>query len=341
MSKKHGRQTCVFERAPLVLGWASVVGPKEGEGPHRDDFDRIMPDYYMQKKSWEAAESAMLTAAVSLALAKARVGEAQVDLFLGGDLLNQIMPSNLAARALARPFFGLFGACSTLGEALILAGMALDGGFCRHTVAAVSSHHYTAGRQYRLPSEQGFQPPLYSQYTVTGAGALVLARNAAAFSGVRLIRATAGKVVDKGQRDPANMGAAMAGAAVDTLKTHFEDLSLSPDDYDLILTGDLGRVGLEVFKAWWKETGLPPLSNLKDCGALIFSEDQNDVFSGGSGCGCSASMLCGPILKRLQAGSWNRILLVPTGALMSPTTCYQGETIPGLAHAVALEKIRP
>lgn len=333
--KKKGLQTLIFADPPYIASWASMVGPKEGEGPWAQDFDLIMKDYLIDEASWEKAESKMLQETVKLALNKLKLEPQDAELLLAGDLLNQIISSSFAAREISIPFLGLYGACSTMAESLLLGSMLVDGGFFERVVAAASSHHYTAERQFRFPTEQGVQRAPSSQWTATAAGALVLQK---AGVGPRITCATVGKVIDMGQTDGANMGAAMAPAAVDTIKKHFQDTGKMPDYYDLIVTGDLGAVGLALAAELLITEGVVPHPNHSDCGVLLFDGLQG-VDSGGSGCGCSACMLAGPLLKKIKNQEINRLLFVATGALMSPTSSFQGESIPGIAHAVAIENI--
>lgn len=332
-SKKKGKQTVVFDNPPVITSWASIVGPKEGEGPWGSDFDWILDDYMFGEKTWEKAENKMLRETVKLALNKNNLEPGDVEVLLAGDLLNQIVSSSFAARELSMPFLGLYGACSTMAEALLLGAMLLDGGFYERLAAGSCSHHYTAERQFRYPTEQGTQPAPSSQWTATAAGALVLETLG---TGPKITCATIGRVVDMGQADPSDMGSAMAPAAADTIKTHFHDMDIVHDYYDLVLTGDLAKIGMAIVEELFIKDGIVPKPNYSDCGVLIFDQYQG-VDSGGSGCGCCASMLCGPLLKKMQAGELNKLLLVATGALMSPITNYQGESIPGIAHAVAIE----
>lgn len=331
--KKKGKQSIVFSNPPVLCAWSSLVGPKEGEGPWGGDFDWVLDDYMFGEKTWEQAERKMLEQVVKLALRNKGFTPADAELLLAGDLLNQIVSSNYAARALEIPFLGLYGACSTMAEALIIGGMLLDGEFFERVVAASGSHHYTSERQYRFPTEQGVQKTPVAQWTVTGAGAAVLQT---AGPGPRITCATIGKVVDLGQTDPANMGSAMAPAAAVTFKTHLDDLNRPSDYYDLVVTGDLGAVGMSLALELFIKQGICPQPNYSDCGVLIYDNHQG-VNAGGSGCGCAAAMLCGPLLKKMAGGEINRLLLIGTGALMSPVTSFQGETIPCIAHAVALE----
>ncbi|HOQ09120.1 MAG TPA: stage V sporulation protein AD [Syntrophomonadaceae bacterium] len=332
--KKLGMQSIKFENPPVLTAWATIVGPKEGEGPWGSYFDWILEDYEFGEQTWEKAESKLLRETVKLALSKKNYQPQDIELMVSGDLLNQITSSNYAARELQIPFLGMYGACSTMAESLLTAAMAIDGGYFERAVAAVSSHHYTAERQFRFPTEQGTQRSMTGQWTVTGAGAVVLEKGV--YGGPRVTCATIGKIIDLGQKDVNDMGSAMAPAAADTIKQHLDDTNRPSDYYDLIVTGDLGKVGSALIKQLFVKHGIVPEPNYSDCGVLIFNETQ-DVHAGGSGCGCSAAMLCGPLLKKMEEGKIKRLLLVATGALMSPTTSFQGESIPGIAHAVALE----
>lgn len=332
-TRKRGKQSVVLNDPPRLTAWAAVVGPKEGEGPWAGDFDWIMDDYNMGEQTWEKSESKLLRETIKLAISKGGYQNEDIELMLAGDLLNQIVSTSFAAREIQIPLLGLYGACSTMAEALALAAMLVDGGYFSNAVAAACSHHYTAERQFRFASEQGVQKTPSAQWTATAAGAVVLARMG---SGPRVTAVTLGKVVDLGQNDAADMGSAMAPAAVHTLKTHFQDLNRPTDYYDLVVTGDLGKVGMAIAEQLFIKEGLVPRPKYSDCGVLLFDESQG-VGAGASGCGCSASMLCGPLLKKMKEGKLNKLLLVATGALMSPTTSFQGETIPSIAHAVALE----
>jgi len=304
----------------------------------RGSFDIVYPDMLNGEKSWEVTERTMLKDAVLCALGKGNLSRDNIDYLLAGDLLNQCISASFAARDLSLPFLGLYGACSTMAESAGLGAMLIDGGFAQYNVAAVSSHYATSERQYRFPTEYGGQRPPYSQYTVTGAGALLLGHGPS-FQGLlpRLTHFTAGQVIDLGQKDPFDMGSAMAPAAADTILRHFSDLSLPPDHYDLVLTGDLALVGHSIVEELLYEGNLVLKDRLQDCGLLVFDRTQQNVFAGGSGCGCSAVVLCGHIMELFKQAKLNRLLFVGTGALLSPTTFQQGESIPCVAHAIALE----
>ena len=330
-----GESTLIFRNRPRILSSAAVVGPKEGRGPLGKQFDLVLDDALYGQKSYEQAEHAIFQEACERCLKKAGMPKERVQAMLGGDLLNQIMAASMAARALSIPFFGLYGACSTMAESLVLGGILADGGYASPVLCAAGSHYCTAERQYRFPLEYGNQRTMAAQWTVTGTGACLLSADGE--EQVFISHATVGQVVDMGIRDANNMGAAMAPAAADTLKRHFLDTGRKPKDYDRIFSGDLGRVGSQIVSELMEESGFPlPESRYTDCGLRIF-DPSDDVHAGASGCGCSASVLSALILPKLRSGEWKRVLFMATGALLSPTTSQQGETIPGIAHAVALE----
>ena len=332
-NKKLGRQTTALQAPPSVLASAAVVGKKEGEGPLAATFDHISQDDSFGERSWEKAESAMQKLALAAALSKAGLSVSGLDYLLAGDLLNQCIGSSFAVRGQDVPFFGLYGACSTMAESLSLAAMLLDGGFGVHIAAMTSSHFCSAERQYRSPLEYGGQRAPTAQWTVTGSGCVILAGQG---PGPYITHITTGKVVDKGIRDAANMGAAMAPAAYSTLAAHFQDTGRRPSDYDLIVTGDLGQLGRDIVADWFHRDGMD-LKNYSDCGTLIYDLKGQDVHCGGSGCGCSAVVLAGLLLNGMAGGRWKRILFCGTGALLSPTSTQQGESIPSICHAVALD----
>ena len=332
-NKKLGRHTAVLEHPPSVIGSASVVGKKEGQGPLAATFDHISQDDSFGERSWEKAESAMQKLALAAALDKAGISVSALDYLLAGDLLNQCIGSGFAVRGQDVPFFGLYGACSTMAESLSLAAMLLDGGFGVRAAAMTSSHFCSAERQYRSPLEYGGQRTPTAQWTVTGSGCVILASQG---PGPYVTHITTGKVVDKGIKDAANMGAAMAPAAYSTISAHFQDTGRRPSDYDLIITGDLGKLGRDIVADWFHRDGMD-LKNLSDCGTLIYDLEGQDVHCGGSGCGCSAVVLAGLLLNGMAGGRWRRILFCGTGALLSPTSSQQGESIPSICHAVALD----
>lgn len=326
-------------RPPVVLASAGLVGKKEGEGPLGDCFDEIVPDATFGKESWEQAESEMLRRTIELSLTKAQRLPATTDVIFAGDLQNQCTASSFAAQTFSLPFCGLFGACSTMALALCMAAIGLDSGAFSTAVAATSSHFCTAERQFRHPLEYGGQRPPSAQWTVTGAGAAVLGRANAQPGGVQISAVQLGTICDLGVTDPANMGAAMAPAAKETIAAFLRFSRTVPDDYDLILTGDLGAVGSELLYALLKkEDGIDLMPVHNDCGLMIFDRAAQDVHAGGSGCGCSASVLCAHILPRMQRGELRRVLFVATGALLSATSTLQKQSIPGIAHAVLFSR---
>lgn len=334
--KRRGEQTIEFKNPPKIISTFSVVGPKEGQGPLKQYFDEILSDDTCGKDSYEKAESEMMLRAIKEAISKAGIKENEVDYLVSGDLLNQIISSGYAARSLNIPFFGVYGACSTMSESLGLASIIMDGDFADYVVAATSSHFSAAERQFRFPLEYGSQRCQTAQWTVTGSGAMVLGKTGD-FPEIKYI--TTGIVKDYGIVDANNMGAAMAPAAVDTIYKHFKDTGRNPKDYDVIATGDLGKVGKEITEKLLLEYGYDIRGNYIDCGDEIFNNEEQNTDSGGSGCGCSAVVAAGYLYKRLMNKEIKRVLLVSTGALMSPTSSLQGESIPGIAHAVAIEKL--
>ena len=334
MSKRMGRRTVRLERPPVLRGWAAVVGKKEGEGPLKDGFDQILEDAYFGEQSWEKAESHMLRQSFSLACDKASLPPSELDYILSGDLLNQCISSAFAMRESAVSYFGLYGACSTMAEALGLGAMLIDGGFAGQLCAVTGSHFCSAERQYRFPLEYGGVRPPSAQWTVTGAGAVVLSADG---NGPRITHVTTGVITDAGITDANNMGAAMAPAAHATLTAHFAETQRSFADYDAVFTGDLGALGHDILQSLLRRDGLDTGVKLMDCGVLIYDRRTQGVNSGGSGCGCSASVLAGHILPAMEKGIWKRVLFAATGALMSPTSAQQGESIPGICHAVVIE----
>jgi len=306
----------------------------EGNGPLGTKFDKVLPDSLDGEQTWEKTESKMLKDAVKMAVSQAQLTEQDIDFLLAGDLLNQITSSNYAARDLPIPFMGLYGACSTMAMGLAIGSMLVDGGFAARVVAAASSHHNTAERQYRFPTELGTQRPMSAQWTVTGAGASLLADKG---FGVKITHATLGKTIDLGISDPNDMGAAMAPAVADTIICHFQDLGIGPEAYDLVITGDLGQIGKNITMDLVGRAGYSlALDKYSDCGLMIYDPSQ-DTHAGGSGCGCSAVVINGYIIKELLAGRLKKVLFIGSGALLSPTFNQQGESIPSIGHAVALE----
>ncbi|MDD2443734.1 MAG: stage V sporulation protein AD [Desulfotomaculaceae bacterium] len=331
--KKNGMQTVWFQNPPVIISTASVVGPREGEGPLAKTFDHVINDPYYGENTWEKAEQRMMNDAVKKALQKASLQEKDIDFMLAGDLLDQIMVSNIAARTAAMPYLGLYGACSTMYEGLALGAMLVDGGFADKVLVGASSHYNTAERQFRFPTEMGTQRPMTAQWTVTGAGVAILAREG---TGPVITHATIGKAIDMGQSDAQDMGATMAPAAADTITRHFLDTARSPDYYDMVVTGDLGVYGKRLAELLIKKSGYDLSGRFTDCGILIYNK-AHDVHAGGSGCGCSAVVTCGYLMGQLKSGSCKRFIGVGTGALLSPCSVQQGETIPGIGHAVVIE----
>lgn len=330
----QGHQTWVFPNRPVILATSAVGGPFEAEGPLAKDFDILHGDLWLGQDSYEKAEKKLLEEACEIAIRKAGLQKQDVQFFLSGDLMNQIVSSSFAARTLAVPFLGLYGACSTSMEGLALGSLIVDSGSGRYVICGTSSHNACAEKQYRYPTEYGSQKPPTAQWTVTGAGAALLSSEG---DGPRVVCATIGRVVDMGVSDPFNMGSAMAPAAVDTITAHFRDLRISPREYDLIATGDLGRVGHRIAGDLLKKHGIEiPEEILTDCGLLIYSEEQ-PVLAGGSGCACSATVTYGHIFNRMKKGELKKILIVATGALLSPLSYQQKESIPCVAHAVSIE----
>ena len=333
MASRIGSQTVRFDTRPVILSHAAVVGKKEGQGPLRQDFDYIAEDNRLNQKTWEKAESRLQELALDCARRKLGEGSRELDVLFAGDLLNQCISSSFAARGTKIPFLGLYGACSTMAEGLLLAAASVDAGFARQAAALTSSHFASAERQYRFPLGYGGQRTPTAQWTVTGAGCCIVGRGA---DRPFLDCATVGRVEDLGIRDANNMGAAMAPAAISTLCAHFADTGRTPADYDLIVTGDLGRLGKQITMEQLALEGYDLSGNYEDCGVLMFDCDRQDVHAGGSGCGCSASVLCGHLLKRMERGQLRRLLFCATGALLSPVSSWQGESIPGICHAVSI-----
>ena len=331
--KKLGRQTVRFASPPSIAGFGNAVGQKERDGPLGPYFDLAGEDDTFSQPSWEKAETAMQKQALAFALERAGITADQLDYVFAGDLLNQCIATSYSLRAQNAPFFGLYGACSTMAEGLSLAAMLIDGGFAAYAAAMTSSHFCSAERQYRNPLEYGGQKPPTAQWTATGAGAVILSSTG---KGPYVTHVTTGKVIDKGITDANNMGAAMAPAAYSTLRAHFEETGRAPDFYDLIVTGDLGILGKDIVLDFFRQDGVSLGSCYDDCGVLLFDPKRQDVHAGGSGCGCSAVVLTGYLLRALQTGACHNLLFCGTGALHSPTATMQGESIPGICHAVAI-----
>lgn len=329
MTTKLGSQTFVFSTKPVIVGHATVAGPKEAQGPVGSYLDKIYPDLLMKQTSFEKAEQLMMNTAVQIALEKSSLAKDQVDVFVAGDLLNQTITSGFTALKFGVPYLGIFGACSSFCQGLFAAGLLVDSGAAQNVVTATSSHNCTAERQYRYPTEYGSQLPPWAQHTVTGAAAMVVAAQGA---GAKLELATVGKVMDLGIKDPFNMGSAMAPAAASTIFTHMEDTGRKPSDYDLIVTGDLGKVGQEILVELGQRQSCDLSSNYRDCGGLMYSKEQTEN-AGASGCACVALVTLGLLFGQ----NYKRILVVATGALHSTTSYQQGDNIPTVAHAVSIE----
>ena len=336
MSQNLGRSTFRLTNPPSALAYAAVGGKKEGEGPLARDFDLLCDDSSFGEQTWEKAESRLQKDAVNKALEKARLSSGDIDLIFAGDLLNQCVGSTYGLRDLEIPFLGLYGACSTMAESLAVASLFVDNGLAERAAAVTSSHFCSAERQFRFPLEYGGQRPPTAQWTATASGAVIVG---AAAQAPFIREVSIGKITDLGITDANNMGAAMAPAAASTIETFLRDTGTGPEDYDLILTGDLGKVGKALLLDLLKRQGIDLSRNHDDCGLMLYDEEQ-DVHAGGSGCGCSASVLCGYVLPRIASGVYKDVLFAATGALMSPTSVQQGESIPGIAHLVHLSHKR-
>lgn len=326
-------ETIKFKKQPKIIGSYSIVGPKEGEGNFKDYFDYIMKNDLFGEKTYEKAERKMIENAITGAIQKAKLSVKDINVLVAGDLLNQIISSSYAARAFNFPYLGVYGACSTMAESMAVSSILVDGGYFENVVCCTASHFSTAERQYRFPLELGNQRPPVSQWTVTGAGSCVLSLNG---KGPRVTMATFGKVIDWGVVDVNNMGAAMAPSAMETMLSHFENTKTTPDDYDLIVTGDLGKLGSEILIDLMEDKGIKLGVNYGDCGQMYYRRDQQTL-CGGSGCGCSATVFNSYIMRKLQDGQYKRVLFMPTGALLSTTATQQGESIPGVCHAIVVE----
>ena len=330
---KRGRQSFCLPEMPVITAWASVAGKKESEGPLATSFDITAKDTLFGQKTWEQAEKQMQKLALETLMKKASLSRQQLGMVFSGDLLNQCIGSSFTLRNTGIPHLGLYGACSTMAESLLMSSMAVSGGFSDKVVAMTSSHFASSERQYRFPLGYGGQRTPTAQWTVTGSGAALVC---SAGKGPRIDSCTVGTVTDLGIKDANNMGAAMAPAAYATIRAHLDDLHRTPDDFDLIVTGDLGQLGKEALLELSRRDGLSLGGKLTDCGTLVFDNTVQDVHAGGSGCGCSAITLCGYLLNRLNSGKLKRILFCGTGALLSPTSTQQGLPIPGVCHAVSI-----
>ena len=332
LSNSEG-QTIFFKNKPRIIGSYSIVGPKEGLGSLKNYFDYIMKDDLYGEKTYEKAERKMVEQAVQGAICNADIKAKDLQLFISGDLLNQIITSSFAARAFDVPYLGLFGACSTMAESLAVGASLVNAGYFNNIACATASHFSTAERQFRYPLELGNQRPPTSQWTVTGAGCTILSKNG---NGPYISSATFGKVTDFGIADVNNMGSVMAPSCASTLISHFKDTNTKPDDYDLIISGDLGKLGSEILLDLMEDHGYKLGVNYNDCGQIIFNGKQS-VLMGGSGCGCSATVLNSYILQKIKNKEYKKVLFVATGALLSTTSSQQGDTIPGISHAIVIE----
>ncbi len=343
MNKKTGKQSFILPSRPRIVSSASFVGSKEGEGPLGGRFDVVLKDDTLGLDSWEEAETRMIESAVRLSLRKIGKEPSDADIFMGGDLLSQIIAAGFAARELRSPFLGIYGACSTMAESLITTAMLTDGGFSRLAVCGASSHFSSSEREFRYPLEMGTQSTPTAQRTVTGAGAVAVASfdldlPEADYSHIAITGGTIGRVCDYGITDASNMGAAMAPAAASTICAHLSENGLEPSYYDRIVTGDLGSFGSDMLLELCSAKGIDIEKNHVDCGLMIFSPEQKTI-CGGSGCGCCASVLAAEILPALERGEYNRVLFAATGALLSPLSSLQGESIPSISHAAVIERI--
>ena len=330
---KQGRQSFRLENPPVITAWASIAGKKEVEGPLAHTFDIKCRDTYFGQKTWEQAEKHMQQLILNKLISKAGLSQSDIGMVFSGDLLNQCIGSSFSLRNTGIPHLGLYGACSTMAESLLMASLVVGGGFSDKVVAMTSSHFASSERQYRFPLGYGGQRTPTSQWTVTGSGAALVCAEG---NGPKITACTIGQVVDYGIKDANNMGAAMAPAAYRSVRAHFDDLHCAPSDFDLIVTGDLGQTGKELLLELARKDGIALGGKITDCGTLIFDNTTQDVHSGGSGCGCSAITLCGYLLEQLRSGKLKKILFCGTGALLSPTSTQQGLPIPGVCHAVCI-----
>lgn len=340
MVKRIGKYTLHMENGPVILGFASIGGKKEGEGPLGKYFDQCYEDTTLGESSWEKSESRLQTEAVEVALHKAKCNASEINYIFAGDLLNQCISSTFGLRSLGIPFLGQYGACSTMAQTLALAGVFVETGAAERAAAVTSSHFCSAERQFRLPLEYGGQRTPTSQWTATASGALIVGRKPSAFRGpnyVRIKEALFGRISDLGIKDANNMGAAMAPAASQTLIDYLNDTGATPKDFDLIMTGDLGQVGCDLMEQLVRDDGLDITGLHNDGGLMLYDRKNQDVHAGGSGCGCSGGVLCSLVLNRMEQGTLNNVLFIATGALMSTTSSQQGESIPGVAHLVHLQ----
>ncbi len=339
MNQRLGRASFRLEKGAYILNSASVVGTKEGQGPFRDLFDRVGTDDLFGGNTWEEAESALQKEAVYLALSKAGKKPEQMQLMFAGDLLGQSIASSFGLKSFEIPLYGLYGACSTCGESLSLGALTIAGGYAEHVICVTSSHFASAEKEFRFPLGYGNQRPLSATWTVTGSGAFVLSADSKEGARGRISGVTVGMITDYGLKDSMNMGACMAPAAASTIERHFQDFHTGPEDYDKIITGDLGKVGQTVLLDLLRDRGYDIAAVHMDCGIMIYDAQSQDTHAGGSGCGCSAVTLSAYILKQLEEGIWKKVLFLPTGALLSKTSFNEGQSVPGIAHALVIESV--
>lgn len=334
MSQIQGKQSIKFAVSPHIIEGASVVGKKEGEGPLGKLFDQVVEDPMFGGDNWEDAESRMQKQTTELVIEKSQINQSDIRYLFAGDLLGQLIATSFGVMDFNIPLFGLYGACSTMGEALSLGAMTIAGEYAEYVIAMASSHFAGAEKTFRFPLEYGNQRPLSASWTVTGCGSVILGKKGG-FS--RIIGLTTGKIVDYGLKDPMNMGACMAPAAADTIYQNFMDFNIDGEYYDKIITGDLGIIGQKILLDLMKDKGYDITKQHMDCGIEIYDSKKQDTHAGGSGCGCSASTLCSYIFKKLKKGEWKKILFLPTGALLSTISFNEGQSVPGIAHAVMIE----
>lgn len=339
--KSAGKQSIAFKNPPYIIAEASLVGKKEGEGPLGSLFDQVIEDPMIGKDNWEEAESELMKLTAEKVLMKAGLKNTDIRYLIGGDLLGQLIATSFGIAQLQIPLFGVYGACSTMGEAMTLGAILVEGGYADRVLSITSSHFAGAEKQFRFPLDYGNQRPYSASWTVTGSGAVIIADHSAkkevAERDIIIRGVTSGKIVDYGIKDSMNMGAAMAPAAFETIKQNFEDFNITPDYYDRIITGDLGYVGKNILIELLKEKDYDIRDQYMDCGIEIFDKDTQDTHAGGSGCGCSAVTFTAYVLKQLKEGVWKRVLFVPTGALLSQVSFNEGNTVPGIAHALMVE----
>lgn len=331
-----GKQSVALKEPVRILSGASIVGKKEGEGPLGDFFDVIGEDPMFGCESWEEAESILQKEAAQMAIGKANLTPQDIRFMFAGDLLAQSIASSYGVVNLEIPLYGLYGACSTMGEALSLAALAVAAGYGEYVLAMTSSHFGSAEKEFRFPLEYGNQRPLSATWTVTGSGACVLGMKGGK---AKITGVTTGKIIDFGLKDSQNMGACMAPAACDTIYQNMMDFNRLPEDYDKIITGDLGTVGQRILCDLLEEKGFDISKQHMDCGMKIYDGETQDTHAGGSGCGCAATVFASYILPRMAQGEWKRILFVPTGALLSKVSFNEGQSVPGIAHAVVIEAL--